>query len=161
VRQSQTDQPLGQLIRCQFLTTVRVSMDATARLALRAVNLDGFVWACPDASRRNTNAQSLRDMTLQEKIDKAAVSVILALGLQGEPSLLDLRHPDADVPLDQADDHLIPGDTQLSVSAPKSVKIFLRSIVKVFVTESFAKRPLGSIFPECLRHTPAICHRGR
>jgi hypothetical protein len=91
VRQSQTDQPLGQLIRCQFLTTVRVSMDATARLAFRAVNLDGFVWACPDASRRNTNAQSLRDMTLQEKIDKAAVSVI---GVAGEPGLLDLRHPD-------------------------------------------------------------------
>ena len=35
MRQSQTDQPLGQLIRCQFLTTVRVSMDAIARLAFR------------------------------------------------------------------------------------------------------------------------------
>jgi hypothetical protein len=64
-------------------------------------------------------------MTLQEKIDKAAVPVILTLGLQGEPNLLDLRHPDADMPLDQADDHLIPGDTQVTVSTPKSVKIFL------------------------------------
>jgi hypothetical protein len=57
--------------------------------------------------------------------------------------LFDLRHPDADGPLGHADDDLIPGDTQVSVSAPKSVKIFLRSIMKVLVTESFAHWPLG------------------
>jgi hypothetical protein len=39
--------------------------------------------------------------------------------LRCERGLLDLRHPDADMPLDQADDDLIPGDTQVTVSAPK------------------------------------------
>lgn len=55
-----------------------------------------------------------------------------------------MRHPDAHVPLDQADDDFVPSDTQVRVvSVPKSVKILLRCIVEVLETESFADRPLG------------------